>query len=108
MSDDDNYIGYDPEWDEDELGEWGEEIPLNPDEALRWEIMQHYGYDEIGDFVIEPGDLEANWRIQGNRFSTILEAMIFLHDIGILGFSKVVRMGEDEFGAAVPDKTPVD
>ena len=107
MSDD--YLGFNDDYDDEYFGNFeGDENPpedIDADKLLLAEIMHHYGYRSIEEIIIDPAKLPEGWRIQGNRFSTLLEAVIFLHDIGILGFSGVVKLSDDTFGAAVPITT---
>lgn len=104
MSDD--YLGWNDEWDEwDEEG--GGDFPPSSDasSALLRELMETYGYSDVGDILIDFEKADPS-QLRGNRFSSLLEAVLWMHDIGVLGFSHVVYLGEDEYGAEIPDNTP--
>lgn len=96
--------------DEDgpESGDWLSE-PSPAEKAFVDEILAIYGIDNASDLVIE---YDVNFdvsQLRGDRFATLAEAIIWLHDIGVLGFSQVVWY-EDEglWGPKIPNCTPGD
>lgn len=103
MSDD--YISYNQEWDDETWGDFdeGDFAPSNAEREFIKEIFGTYGIRSIGEILVDFDAVADVSSLRGNRFSSFGEALTWLHDIGVLAFSKVVYLGDDEFGAAIPD-----
>lgn len=71
------------------------------------EILDQYGIEQFSDIVVDfSPDLNPS-ELRGNRFVTLAEAVMFLHDIGVLGFSNIVYYKEEDlYGSRIPDDTP--
>lgn len=58
-------------------------------------LLDELGFQDIGDIIVdfEGADLSA---LRGDRFSSAEETLVFLYDIGIIDFSDIVYIEEEE------------
>lgn len=73
------------------------------------EYLANYGIMDIDKFVINVHDVVDPSNIRGERFVSLTDALDYLVQIGVVGFSHVVYFPEDdEYGADVPDSSDGD
>lgn len=101
-----DYWGGDEEEDNPDQGDWISE-PSSAEKAFLDEIFAVYGISSYEEVVINFDVTLDPRQLRGDRFATFAEAVIWLHDIGVLGFSNIVYYEEEElYGAKIPDCTP--
>lgn len=93
------------EWPEDEeydsgLGDFLSPSPGFSDDSLR-ELLDIYGADFLRDIVVAFEDVADQPGHRANRFASAVDAIVFLHDIGVLSFSDVVLYGDESFGVRI-------
>lgn len=82
--------------------------PSNPDDDERpsiIEIMDQLGIADLGEITVNIRDAEDASLIRGDRFAFIEDAIYYLYDIGVLGFSSIVQMEVNVYAVSIPDDT---
>lgn len=79
-----------PEWG---MGEGGSTDPLS-------HLLDEFGIDSYESIVLDFANLPEEYESRALEFATFEEALYFLHDIGVLGFSGIYET-EDGFGIAI-------
>lgn len=109
MSDDWNSQDFD-EFDEDGgEGFDGDPTPLDrreytAEELYLAELAENLGLDDINSLVIDVNNIEDATTIRGERFTSLTDALEYLVNLGLIGFSNVVYFEDDDlWGASVPD-----
>jgi hypothetical protein len=69
-------------------------------------LLSAFGVDELGDILLNVEALDNPGIIRGDPYESITEALIFLAEINVLGFSNVVIGKEGLYYVAIPDRTP--
>lgn len=101
---DENYLPWESEGDDDgEYGSSGFDYS-SPDDLVLRGILAEVGLESADEIVIDLERVKPE-NIKSVRFSTLTEAIVWLHNIGILGFSGVFRYESGEYGAATADDT---
>lgn len=85
---------YDGEW----AGEGDDGEPVDPLSAL----LDEFGIDSFESIVLDFSNLPEDYESRALEFSSFEEALYFLHDIGVLGFSGIYET-EDGYGIAIRD-----
>ena len=75
---------------------------LGIDSAYLRDIMEQYGIVDFQDFVVDLSAVERPEDIRGVRFATLGEAVSFLFEIGVLGFSEIVTI-DDVYAVVIGD-----
>lgn len=94
-----------PQSDYDDMGSdspyidwsgWDEHSPEDdPHEGIEREVLDALGIASFDEIIVLPEERNFD-NARGNRFETITEAIVYLFDAGILGFSGVVVDDESE------------
>lgn len=83
-------------------GEWGggedDGEPVDPLSAL----LDEFGIDSFESIILDFSSLPEDYESRALEFSSFEEALYFLHDIGVLGFSGIYET-EDGYGIAIRD-----
>lgn len=109
MSDDWNYLddywGGDDDEDSPPQGDFSPE-PSTAEKAFLEELLGVYGIKDFNEITINfTNDIDPT-ELRGDRFATLAEAIMYLHDIGVLGFSNIVYYeDEDLYGARIPPES---
>lgn len=107
MSDDFDYLsdywGGEGDGDEPDQGDWLSE-PSSAEKAFLEELLGVYGIKDFNEVTINfTNDINPR-ELRGDRFATMAEAIMYLHDIGVLGFSNIVYYEEEDlYGARIPE-----
>ena len=96
--------------DDDEGGEYDGEnfASFNPDDDDRpsiQEILDGLGVADLGEITVNLRDAEDASLIRGDRFAFIEDALYYLYDIGVLGFSSIIQMEVNVYAVSIPDDT---
>ena len=68
--------------------------PEDDTESLLRDIQQQYGIVDFQDIIVDLADIEDPENIRGVRFGTLEEAIMFLFQIGVLGFSDIITIDD--------------
>lgn len=104
MTDDFDFLG--DYWGDDDdgpdSGDWLSE-PSPSEKAFIDEILAAYGIESVGEITVNFHDGIDPSELRGDRFATLAEAVMYLYDIGVLGFSDIIYYeDEDLYGARIP------
>lgn len=89
------------DWYEDENSpEWdmGDSEPRDPLQGL----LDELGIESFESIILDFSQLPDDYEARALEFATFEEALYFLNDIGVLGFSGVYET-EDGYGIAIRD-----
>lgn len=86
------------DWYGDDYAEDGreDEEPRDPLEQL----LDDFGIDSFESIILDFANLPEEYDTRALEFSSFEEALYFLHDIGVLGFSGIYET-EDGYGIAI-------
>lgn len=76
-----------------------------PDQNTGFEsqVQARFGVESLGDIIIDVESVNAE-NLRGNRFSNLVDAIVYLHEAGILSFSDVALYEDGEIGLGVGTK----
>ena len=109
MSSDWDYEDFDEFDDENGEGFDGDPTPFErseqtAEEAYLAELAENLGLDSVASLVIDVLNVEDPSTIRGERFTSLTDALEYLVNLGLIGFSNVVYFEDDDlYGASVPD-----
>lgn len=100
-------------WDDDDWGDFdaGNEPPADEwaddeqGEPTIEEIVRTLGKESPIDFLVNLKDIADGSTIRADRFSTLVDAIYFLYEIGVGSFSDVIEIEIDVYAVAIPDDT---
>lgn len=72
--------------------------PIDPLDALLAEM----GIDDYNSIILDFSNLPEDYEARALEFSSFEEALLFLHDIGVLDFAGIYET-EDGYGVAIRD-----
>lgn len=72
----------------------------DPQEEVLAEVRDQLGVASISDVVIDFSDANIE-ELRGNRFTSIVDALVYLGQAGILQFSSVTVDDDDEIGGTI-------
>lgn len=105
---DDGYLPHDLFEDDDlepDRVDLGGVLPSGAERAFLTELLNEVGIERVEDILIDFEDVNPA-HLRAVRFSSLTEAVIWMYNIGVLGFGKVVPLPDGMFGDEVPDDTP--
>lgn len=104
MSDEfDDGLYDDPFDDDDEWWREPQEDKEPPDIDVQ-SLLREMGIDGYEGIIVDFNDINPE-ELRGQRFDTLDEAIIFLHEIGVLNFGSVVEMDDGTYGVTIDDCT---
>lgn len=76
----------------------------DPQEQVLNEVLDQLGVNSFGEVIVDFGNVDVE-NLRGNRFTNIVDALVYLGQAGILQFGEVTLDDEGEIGVAIDSDT---